>query len=203
MAKKREIGELYSLLSQAGELGPERKQSLADLLTPKRAPRHPMLLVRSELATAAAVGDLILDVDREARRAAAFLEKVDIARPFDYRKRDGFPSPSKTARGTLVLRSAKPGSAELYLWMVGNIAQVLLSDPVQLALTVHWFLERIPKRWSARRQKDFAEPVERIADRVMRSADRAIRRGAATRVRIKYSADGDFELEFETIPTRG
>lgn len=101
-----------------------------------------------------------------------------------------------------MLRTAKPGSSELVLWMVGNIAAVLLSDPVQLVLTVHWFLERIPKRWSARRQREAPEPIHQIADRVMRSVDRSIRRGAATRVRIDYSEDGDFEIEFDSVPTR-
>jgi hypothetical protein len=219
MKAHRDVSSLSRFLQSADGYTLPRQGELTRLLVPKAPPHHPTLVLRSEAARASTVGDLIVDVDREARRTAAFLEKfashvdredtptsyVEIAQGGRAAARPRaieVPHPVRTDRGSLVLRTAKPGSSELVLWMVGTIADVLLSDPVQCALALHWFLERIPRRWSARRHKEVPEPPAVIMKRVMDSADLAIRAGSEVRLTVEFSVSGDFRVQFRSVPKR-
>lgn len=154
----------------------------------------PEVLVHFEETSALAVGTLLVDLDRELRRSAALLERRDAVLPVS----GGKTWPVKPISGAaLDLVSASPGSFEVVSVALGGVATALLSDPVQLAMTLSWFWEHRPSRWH-RRHAELPEDVRRIATRVSENARQALAGGGSVDYVVDYRGrHGDLVVEFK------
>ena len=95
---------------------------------------------------------LLPEFDREARRASQMLL---------WSKEKTIPRPLQIGEAGFQVQDAAPGSVDFLLGAIGVTAQVLLSNPVQLVLTIQaligdvhgfvgWLGHRAPRRRSAR-----------------------------------------------------
>lgn len=73
------------------------------------------------------VGGRLVEFDRESRRAGALVQ----ARWADR----GIPRPLPPGNSALTVAAARAGSADFLVWAVGAVSDLLLSSPVQLAIT--------------------------------------------------------------------
>jgi hypothetical protein len=106
------------------------------------------LVWHSPTASAYRVGNDLQVLDRELRRAAAFVQGWQEDRPL--------PRPLSVQQGGLDIASSSAGSFDAVLQAVGAVSMVLLSDPVQLLLTAQALISEpfTLKAWLNRRQGD-------------------------------------------------
>jgi hypothetical protein len=136
--------------------------------------------------TAPAAGNALVELDRELRRAALF-----VARP---------PSKNLRPKGPPALEvvQADPGSLDFLLLVVDKVRDVLLSDPLQLALTLAFFLEHWPAVRGNQRPKRMpsSDPWEQI----VATAETATHRDMGVHLVGKKGLLGRWEIEFTTSP---
>ncbi len=140
--------------------------------------------LRSEESSSYALGETLVDLDRELRRAQAYIvgRKTDVPR----------------RKGELELLSAERGnSIDCVLAGFGGLAGLMLSDPIQLALTLHWFWERRPKRWGIRTPSS-PLPASQILSDVTASATQAIRSGQTVSFSVDARRDGSVKVKFKS-----
>ncbi len=132
------------------------------------------VLVRCEVVSqqVTRIGSSLTSLDRETRRAAALM-----TRPGAH-KSETVPRPISVSEGGYRLEDAKAGSSVSVLAPYGAVAAVLLSDPIQLALTVQVLRGYAAKLriWWLRRHAD--DPMEKMTARQLLDAyDEFARRG--------------------------
>lgn len=101
------------------------------------------LFLPDRQATTAALA--LYHVDLETRRAAhllSLLSTPESASPdaFSLLPPEEWLTPARPSDGGLTVERAEPGSLEVYLLAYGLVSQFLLSDPVQLTLTMQQLL---------------------------------------------------------------
>jgi hypothetical protein len=139
-----------------------------------------ILHVPTGAATPAALA--LYAVDREMRRAAQILRsgfqtehaQRSIARTF---------RPTPVERGGLTIQTTEPGSLDFLLAAFGAVAHVLLSDPVQVAVTTKELLG-----WAGRLVITVTRPFRRNPVTVYESTGR---------LGVKADSQG---IEFDSVP---
>lgn len=178
MARERGASKERELRKLAGLIDSEDVYELEDRLRPLLeagtrkpppgvSPGTPTLRFKTPESTAWSLGYHLVDLDRELRRAAAF-----VSQPGRYTDR----APRPRGPAALEVVSFARGSADVLLIpIIGGITQILLSDPIQLALTLSWFWEHRPAMWGLKRPSHPTGSVEILED-LNRSARKAIRK---------------------------
>lgn len=136
-------------------------------------------------SSAYGVGNALIDVDREMRRTAAYLEARSL-RP------DG-------GRGQLVLlESEETNSHDLLFVVFGTVQHLLLSDPIQFGLTLSWMWEHRPFRRGITVAAT-PTPYEVAVDRISTTAEHALAQGKDVRFRLEAAPDGGMTTAFEAV----
>lgn len=154
-------------------------------------------------SSAYGLGNLLADFDRELRRVYSFLspDPVDVVRvamPATGERVSPFIQPARL-RGELRVVTARDGrSIDLLLIALAELARMMLSDPVQLAVTFHWFWERRPQRWGIHRPES-PLTVETVFEQVNESARAAIAEGLPVSYAICFPADGSCDVTFRSL----
>jgi hypothetical protein len=206
MSASRKPGDPpYDLL--AAELGKRASPDMLDQTT------RPSLAIQSadvegktvlpldfivEQKTALAAGHSLVELDREIRRATRFLEL--------YEEADGTALGWEGTRWLAVrpdrgpaleVVQADPGSVDFLMVAVDRVRDILLSDPIQLALTLAFFLEHLP-HGSDKDSHGPRTPTE-LATRIAESAQQ---HGQKARLKVTKRWFGRWEVEFVSSPPR-
>lgn len=131
------------------------------------------------------VGNNLVDLDRELRRAVHFLE-VGLTTP-------------RRGRAAEVVVASQTRSLDVVLVLAEQAYNAALSGPFQFGLVLHWFWERRPKGggWP----KPF--PATNTADVAMelaRTARAAVAQGDAVHLNMKIGPEGFTEMDFRSGP---
>lgn len=151
------------------------------------------VLVHAHDSTAYGVGDVLLDVDREVRRSVSFLRSQRLTGV-------ELDASSLRRRGLLELASAeRTSSIDILLIALGAVYEILLSDPVQLAITVSWFFERRLWRRGTHKPAD-PTPASIVGATVKESAIAAVTAGHAVAFKMNIDERGRCSTEFVSLP---
>lgn len=142
-------------------------------------------------SSAVTVGYLLVELDRETRRASNFLRAPT--------PREGRVSPhGPRAFGVL---KADPGSLDILLTAFDEIANVLLSQPVQLIITLSWFWDRRPISWGLARPHR-VRSVQEIWAELNESARAAIQQDHGVETELLFIWPGFLRARFKSTPER-
>jgi hypothetical protein len=148
-------------------------------------PEPPMLAVHTGDDSAFGSGQLLVDIDRELRRTVAFLER-------------GSVSPIKDRSNLIVAGGSQTASFDLVLVAYGALASLVLSSPVQVAITLSWFWDRRPSRWGVKKSAT-PRSVRTINRTVRRATAQALRDGQEVEFYIRHDeTDGSIEASFRS-----
>lgn len=205
MAPDLDSIQFADLIQALQQVPVEMSDQLATLIRDAPLPMDTLgvrIEVHMEDSSAYGMGNALVDLDREFRRAFAFLERPPDDAPLGAgASLQAAPRQLQPARGRgqlEVIFSKRDGSIDLLLVGLGELARLMLSDPVQLALTFHWFWERRPQRWGIRRPQ-LPSAAEAISAQVNESALAAIAAGRSVEYAISFGADGGCNIGFRSI----
>lgn len=150
-------------------------------------PAGPIVEIWFSTGRASTVARAIEELDREFRRAAAFLA-------------DGKKFPVRSTAGGLTLVSASPGSLDVVSEATGAVAAFLLSNPVQLIATLDWMWSRRPRMWGSPPPPPNA--TAEVVSALEGSIQAAIENDVPVRVMIRHE-EGSLRTTFETRPRDG
>ncbi|MCU1372258.1 MAG: hypothetical protein JWO77_3452 [Ilumatobacteraceae bacterium] len=188
------------------------------------AARRANLHVHAPLSDAAYTAKLLLNITKAVDQASAFLDEVlagqleveiaierSIASDFPdaspqipeaawdlvqrYRSRSPHPEADS---GVDVVSAQRGQSIDLALALTAH--SLLMSDPVQTALTLHWFLERMPFRLSVVR-KTAPTPPQTILENILENLDPASTDNM--QLAIDVYADGGLSVKLWRGPGSG
>jgi hypothetical protein len=122
-------------------------------------------LVSVDSGRAYSVGQVLVELDRELRRAAALVQQSG--------KVESLPRPIPQREGGLEIIDAAPGSFDAIVQGVGVISVVLLSQPVQTLLTLSALIGKIRsiQVWLKQRNDPLARISARDALHVLKEFD--------------------------------
>jgi hypothetical protein len=156
---------------------------------PPRVPEGaPAVVLTTPTTSAYDAGYLLVEVDREIRRAARILRE----RPASLTR---LPLPEKVR--ALDLAYAEPGSLRFFLWMYESAAAILLATPVQLAQTLSWLWDHRPGSWDLRRP--VPRSVQQIVESTHKAAVQSAEAGSPVRTRIAYARDGSLQVDWQPV----
>ena len=137
-------------------------------------------------ATAYGLGELLVDVDREFRRSIAVV--------------GGSLGKRRSNRHDLKVIAAQDGrSIDVVLAAYHSLSNVILSDPLQLIMSLEWLWDRRPIRWGVKKppaQRSFEE----ISAGVIQNANVALNAGHSVAYSLQFGADGSIDAQFVAAP---
>ncbi|QYG95853.1 hypothetical protein HC251_25225 (plasmid) [Iamia sp. SCSIO 61187] len=149
-----------------------------------------LVQVHLEDEAAYAVGDFLVDLDREMRRAETVI-------------RTGSDKVPRRRAELLLVKATRSSSAELELLVYGGLEDVLLNAPLQFLITLDWLWQRRPKRWGSRRPAQTPDP-EAALDFMAGTAQRALDRGQQVALTVRVDANGGYTMTLDSeLPTEG
>lgn len=178
--------ELREQLATAGDRLPTYLRELEVGTVKTRRGRAVPIFVHSTDSTAYGLGDLLVDVDREFRRSMAVL--------------GASPGTGRRRRQDLQVIAAQDGrSIDVVLAAYHALSQVILSDPLQLIMSLEWLWDRRPIRWGVKRPPA-QRTIEEIAAGVIENANVALNAGHSVAYALHVDAAGSMDVQFVAAP---
>jgi hypothetical protein len=186
VAKTRKQTELREHLEGVRADTSKYSQSLEYGSVSSRAGTAVPIFVHAVDSSAYGLGELLVDVDRELRRCLTVI--------------DGSARQRRTTRQNLQVVAARDGqSIDVVLASYHVLAGAILSDPLQLIMSLEWLWDRRPIRWGVTKppaQRTFEE----ISSGVMENADVALQAGHSVAYLLQLDADGSMSAQFVASP---
>lgn len=144
------------------------------------------IYLHSADSSAYGTGELLVDVDREFRRAIAILGGRT-------------QTPSRTRSNLQVVAAKQGNSIDVAFAAYSMLANVVLSDPLQLLMSFEWLWDRRPSRWGTRKSAN-PRTFASISKRLLNNAAAATNAGYAIAISLEYDADGSMRTIFVAAP---
>jgi hypothetical protein len=159
------------------------------------------VVLRSEDPSAYTAGHLLAELDREFRRAAAvFREGPVLLGAAEYEKRPDrktprLPYPVRD-RALELFSAYQESPLDLLLTAYDAVRDLLLSQPLQLAITISWLWDHRPHLWGLKRSEP--EELEEIVKELSKTARAAARREQPSHWEVIHEPDGRIRARWDS-----